>query len=157
MRRFAVTLTSFLVALASLPAPAGLSQIFLTDNDTSRSAWEAAVAGPFQHEDFDDTVLLPGLSITLAAFSGEIAAGRLVDTPNGTTRTRIDFPVPVLAAGGVFDLDLDETQPVAVRVVGVPAPGDTRALILDLCDADVLAVQREVEIDLFQMLHGPMT
>lgn len=55
----------------------------------------------------------------------------------------------------VFDLDLDETQPVAVRVVGVPAPGDARALILDLCDADVLTVQREVEIDLFQLLHGP--
>lgn len=103
--RYVTTLLTFALWLTASPAWASLTQIFNQDNVIDRSAWELAVGGPFALETFDDATLVPGVSITSAHPLGGVSGGEFIDLSDGLTRTQIDFVSPVLAFGGVFDLD----------------------------------------------------
>jgi hypothetical protein len=82
---------------------------------TDRASWEAAVAGAYLEEDFDDGVLDPGISV-MSTLPGAIQPGsgvlgpdnvwwdRLICPGQGETVTAWTFAAPISAFGADWDL-----------------------------------------------------
>jgi len=82
---------------------AGIVQLFRVDGSSDRSAWETAVNHSFTLETFDDTALVPGLSVSGTNFS--ITGGHFEDAVDGAITTTFAFDPHVFAVGAFFDLN----------------------------------------------------
>jgi hypothetical protein len=101
MRRFTVPGLT-LVALLLLATTAGAFTVY-----TDKTAWEAAISGPFLTEDFEDTTLNPGISYT-GSESANISNGFFHDVlaveSANAPRTTWFFTPQITAYGGNWTL-----------------------------------------------------
>jgi len=100
-RTAVVTVSVFACLPVATVTGAGITQIFMVDGTSDRSAWEAAVGGNFTLETFDDSNLVTGLSLTGATF----VPGRFQDGATTTNSATLAFDPGVYAAGLWVDLD----------------------------------------------------
>jgi hypothetical protein len=69
---------------------------------TDKNAWIAALSGPFSVENFSDTTLNAGLSITTT--TGSISGNKFNDRLEPGQTTTFTFIPPIYAVGGDFNL-----------------------------------------------------
>ena len=81
-----------------------VSAVTITVYSNDQPGWSSAVGGAFLTEDFNDSILNPGLTVTTS--SGFIDAGGFWNdhVVNGGSSTTWNFATPIMGFGGNWDL-----------------------------------------------------
>lgn len=118
-----------LIVLAGIIGMIGQASAAIITTHTDLASWES-LSGPYQVEDFNDFVLIPGLSFTSTS-DGEIESGYFYDRPTpyngGTTWS---FSETIFSFGGDWDLS--------------GPGGEGRGLLLTMSDGSSTFVAPEI-------------